>query len=262
MKNIREFRIILSVICFLYSSCPLFSEVSHSLEKTNLRALKGSELIIKINSKMHSLGMSAQPKTNNLRKYPFCSDNLKISPIFGSWKTVQISCEAKEDWETNIRTNLIEVENETKLDDISYMTNIKKKILKPSIMVVVASTDLKFGETIHEDDVSLVETKKFFSESYFTSITNVIGRKLKTSIKEGKILKDRNLLPDWVVVKEQPIIIEAKNTGFSVYADGIALSNGYLGDLIKVRNTGSGLEFLAWVASGKKVHPLANINNE
>ena len=47
-----------------------------------------------------------------------------------------------------------------------------------------------------------------------------------------------------------------------MYADGIALGNGFLGDLIKVRNIGSGIEFYAWVASRKKVYPATNISKD
>ena len=121
--------------------------------------------------------------------------------------------------------------------------------------------NLKAGQIISELDVKLLEVEKFLSGSYFTDISKVLGRKLKVSTKKHKILKERSLLPNWTLTKDQPIIIEAKNTSFSVYADGIALSNGFLGDLIKVRNTSSGLVIDAIVVSQKKVHPITNIDN-
>ena len=182
-------------------------------------------------------------------------------PVFGGWKTVRIICDDVEGWKTNIRTNLVETRKAEKLNIEGSVEN-KSNPEKPMLKVVKLTKNLTSGQIISEFDVEMVETGKYISASYFTDISKVIGRKLKSNVKMGSILKSRNLITDWIIVKEQPITIEAKNSSFSVYADGIALGNGFLGDLIKVRNIGSGIEFYAWVASRKKVYPATNISKD
>ncbi len=246
----------------LLSSYFALAIAPHELSNTKLRIIDGLDLSNLITTKLGNLGMIVTPKLNPLRKFPLCSKNLKILPAFGSWKTAKIICSGKENWKTSVRTNLQEAEHEI------IPLNEKKLSLGPVVSkeklvkVVMLKTDLKSGQIISASDIELADTEKFVSQSYFTSATQVLGRKLKSSVKMGWILKDRHLVPNWAILKDQPIIIEAKNTSFSVYADGIALSNGYIGDVIKVRNTGSGHEFYAWVASKKKVNPLANINQD
>ena len=246
----------------LWSSYAAVAVVPHELTDTKLRTLYGSDMNKVIVAELGNLGMNVRPKLNPLRRFPICSENLKILPTFGSWKTARIICDGKENWKTNVRTNLLEIQKNA-VSSMNTKPSLPAKISERNIVkVVILATDLKSGQIISASDLQLSETEKFVSQSYFTNISEVVGRKLKSGIKTGKILQDRHLTPNWTIIKEQPIIIEAKNASFSVYADGIALSNGYLGDMIKVRNTGSGNEFYAWVASKKKVHPIANINQD
>ncbi len=259
-KNIVVIIAFLSCLAFFGVSSKAWSEKAYNLDQTSAVALLGSELIELIKRKMGSMNMATNPSTNTFREFPPCSSDLKMLPIFGGWKTVKILCDGEVKWDTNVRTNLVQVSDTfTKVDEKVSKTSGKSKL--PKIKVVVLQNDLKAGQIISELDVKLLEVEKFLSGSYFTDISKVLGRKLKVSTKKHKILKERSLLPNWTLTKDQPIIIEAKNTSFSVYADGIALSNGFLGDLIKVRNTSSGLVIDAIVVSQKKVHPITNIDN-
>ena len=72
-------------------------------------ALLGSELIELIKRKMGSMNMATNPSTNTFREFPPCSSDLKMLPIFGGWKTVKILCDGEVKWDTNVRTNLVQV---------------------------------------------------------------------------------------------------------------------------------------------------------
>ena len=248
-------------LAFLSLGIKAFADTPQMLKGTNLRAIEGSELVTLISDKMKKMEMVASPKINPLRKFPVCLSDLKMIPVFGGWKTVRIICDDVDGWKTNIRTNLVETRKAEKRNIEGSVEN-KSNPEKPMLKVVMLTKNLTSGQIISEFDVEMVETGKYISASYFTDISKVIGRKLKSNVKMGSILKSRNLITDWTIVKEQPITIEAKNSSFSVYADGIALGNGFLGDLIKVRNIGSGIEFYAWVASRKKVYPATNISKD
>jgi len=262
MEKIRIFLFVAAIfLTSLSLGIKAFAGTPQMLKGTNLRAIEGSELVTLITDKMKKMEMVANPKINPLRKFPVCLSDLKMISVFGSWKTVRIICDDVEGWKTNIRTNLVEtrkVERHSFQESVENKSNPERSMTK----VVRLTKNLSSGQIISEFDVELIETGKYISANYFTDMSKVIGRKLKSNVKMGSILKSRNLVTDWTIVKEQPITIEAKNSSFSVYADGIALGNGFLGDLIKVRNIGSGVEFYAWVASRKKVYPATNISKD
>ena len=80
--------------------------------------------------------MATNPSTNTFREFPPCSSDLKMLPIFGGWKTVKILCDGEVKWDTNVRTNLVQVADTfTKVDEKVSKTSGKSKL--PKIKVVV-----------------------------------------------------------------------------------------------------------------------------
>ena len=178
------------------------AKVTLTLDGTKLRGLNGSELVSVITKTMGDLDIVVNPKLNPLREFPYCSSDLKMIPVFGSWKTVRVICEGKEVWDTNVRTNLIDIEDSDHAHQGGPFSGLSGQDKKKS-MVVKLKKDLESGQKISASDVELVGTDKFVSKSYITDISKVIGRKLKLSMKMGKMIKDRNLVPDWAISKQQ-----------------------------------------------------------
>ena len=66
-------------------------------------------------------------------------------------------------------------------------------------------------------------------------------------------LRNRHLEMDWVIQKDQIVIIETQIGGVTVAGSGLALDNAQLGDLLKVLNQSSNVVVEGSVVSEKKV---------
>ena len=75
---------------------------------------------------------------------------------------------------------------------------------------------------------------KVFEKGTFTNPKLIIGKRLKRSLKQGSIIKDKYLKEDWLVHKNQKISIENQVGSVLVTMEGIALNNGIKGDRILV----------------------------
>ena len=76
----------------------------------------------------------------------------------------------------------------------------------------------------------------------FTKPEQIIGRKLKASLPEGKALLARHLAMVYIIEKNDIITISVNRSGIRVSSEGIALSNGQLGEIILVANVDTGVD--------------------
>ena len=66
--------------------------------------------------------------------------------------------------------------------------------------------------------------------------------------------------PDWMVHAKQSVSVVNNTGGIQVTTAGIALENGRLGDLVKVRNLSSNSILHGFVAGTKKISIGTKIN--
>ncbi|NCX58712.1 MAG: flagella basal body P-ring formation protein FlgA, partial [Rhodobacteraceae bacterium] len=88
---------------------------------------------------------------------------------------------------------------------------------------------------------------------------NVIGRKAKFNLARGAILKIRQLEINYAVEKGKYVLLTSSNENVSVTVGAIALEQGQIGDIIKVKNERSGKLLNVIVTSEKKVSPITNM---
>ncbi|MGY5449775.1 flagellar basal body P-ring formation chaperone FlgA [Agarivorans sp. MS3-6] len=105
------------------------------------------------------------------------------------------------------------------------------------LAAVVASGPIQEGAALSASQVYL----KFLPEnrlrgSYFTQAEPLIGAKLRRSIRKDQIITGRDIC---IVCKGDAVTISANMGGLVVTTQGTALSNGSIGDTIKVRNNQS-----------------------
>ena len=120
--------------------------------------------------------------------------------------------------------------------------------------VVIAKQGIFRGTVITKQHLTIKKTdlsKAYYG--YFTSKEPVIGMQASRSIPARSIINKLFLeLPD--IIKEgQEIFIQAKTHGINVQLKGKALSDGKLGQLIRVKNKSSGKIIQAKVISSTKV---------
>ncbi len=106
--------------------------------------------------------------------------------------------------------------------------------------VVVANRPLHRGTTLTADDLRL-DRRQIANHlgGYFTSIEEVIGRDVRRSIRMGNIVQQNATDAEKVIKKGEQITLRSGNSRFSVVTSGKALSNGALGDIIRVKNSKS-----------------------
>ncbi len=114
--------------------------------------------------------------------------------------------------------------------------------------VLTASTPIAKGEIVTVDHVKLsrVNLAKMNGNA-LTSSNIIIGLAAKRPIRQGYILTKNQFEPPKLIKRGDGIIIQAVGKSMTVSAPGEALSNGRLGENIRVRNIKSDREVIAKV---------------
>ena len=119
--------------------------------------------------------------------------------------------------------------------------------------VIKVNKNIKKNQIITENDIYLIKTNKKGASNYFSYKKEVIGRKIKVSLREGQILRDRHLEKNWTIQEGQKLIIENNRSKIHILIEGIALNSAMKGDYVEVLNKSTGKPIKAWVKNNKKV---------
>ena len=95
----------------------------------------------------------------------------------------------------------------------------------------------------------------------FTKPEQILGRKLKASMPEGKPLLARHLATVYIVEKNDIIGIVLTRSGIKVSSEGVALSNGQLGEIILVSNVDTGAKLKAKIKSSHEAEIITKQSN-
>ena len=101
--------------------------------------LTGSVVHNYIVSNLDKKGKNSNPAIGLKRKFPKCNGNLQMESIFGSWKTVKVSC-TSNDWSIVVRTNIN--------TDQPVSNKLKSAKNDNQEFVVVLKTSLNKGDLI------------------------------------------------------------------------------------------------------------------
>ncbi len=106
--------------------------------------------------------------------------------------------------------------------------------LHVTVPAVTAVTSLIKGQIISQQDVnlSMVDLLRFRQQG-FSSIYQVVGSKVKRNISIGDIINNNDIC---VVCRNESVTIKASKNGLQITTQGTALSDGTLGDQIRVKN--------------------------
>jgi len=214
--------------------------------------ISGSNLVDLVIQKLSKQGVSAQPIIKKNRVFTGCSsDKILISKRDKSWKTIRLTCADNNSWRYNFR-NKVAWSPEKETFNVAQNFSEKGKSQNTQAVFVLTKPKLK-GERIDEADLILAHKNKLLSRGAFEDLKLVLGKRLKKSLQKGSILKAIHLNPDWLVHKNQRIIIENNIGEIYVAMEGIALSNGAKGDRILAKNISSNKTVEGFVKSEKKI---------
>lgn len=123
--------------------------------------------------------------------------------------------------------------------------------------VLIVSRPLKRANILSEADLKLVERDiGLLSQGYLTSYEQAVGKKLTRQLLMDQVLAPIHLQQAEVIRKGDHVVITATSAGISVRMSGEALTDGALGQQIRVRNQGSGRAITVRVTGPGQVQAL------
>ena len=116
--------------------------------------------------------------------------------------------------------------------------------------VVTANRQISKGEILSRADLELQEQDVArLRRGYYSSIDQILGKKVKRRLKIGSILQPGQLLEPHAVKRGSEVTILADTAVVQVRMSGKAVSNGAIGDLVKVVNDSSNRHIEALVVA-------------
>ncbi|MDR1567304.1 MAG: flagellar basal body P-ring formation chaperone FlgA, partial [Streptococcaceae bacterium] len=104
---------------------------------------------------------------------------------------------------------------------------------------VVAARDLPRGHVLNEIDLSESQVSYMQAKGALTEIEQAEGQTLKTSVRTGAPIRDRDLVKTSMVKKGEIVTIIAQTGGLKITALGQARQDGAMGQTISVLNQDS-----------------------
>lgn len=119
------------------------------------------------------------------------------------------------------------------------------------VQVLTTTQKISKGTLLDSDNITLswLPIHKTRGQT-FTDINSVIGAKAKRSLNANTVLSKSSFC---LVCKGDAVTISAKSADFMIKTDGVALSNGSVGQQIKVKNKRSGRTISAQVQGVNQV---------
>jgi len=106
--------------------------------------------------------------------------------------------------------------------------------------VVAADRLIASGDIITEHDLVYEEyDKNKLYDGYFKDISDVVGLSVVRSIPAGTALTKRNVRQVAIIKRNQMVTLVLKTNGFEIDMVGVAKSDGYLNEVVKVLNPSS-----------------------
>ncbi len=200
--------------------------------------ITGSTLTKLVIDHLNEEGLSAQPIINQSRVFTGCSSKeIIISKRDDSWKTINLRCKTNKSWNYNFRNKLPKATNAQNVNQTHNFSEKNSSQAKVEVLIL-KNSKLK-GDRIEKSDLILSKKKAILSNGTFSDFESVLGKRLIKSLQKGATLRTNHLKPDWLVHKNQKIIIEHKIGEIYVKMEAIALSNGAKGDRILAKNISS-----------------------
>lgn len=124
--------------------------------------------------------------------------------------------------------------------------------------VVTATRDIYKGTILKADDLSLtVRNTSNLGFGYAKSTTGLIGNAVTRNISSGGVIRLNHVSEPIAITRGDKITLEAGNGGLSVATSAIAMSDGKVGEQIRVKNAQSKRVIEAFVvAPGRAVANL------
>ena len=238
------------ILLLLWPNMQLFAA------ETPSERINGAQIRVVIQAELAEYGLLVEPSIKPDRLFRSCDGDFVVEKAFGGWKTVRVICRQENAWDIYVRTGY-QSEAPAKAD--KSPENLEKSDNLDLMQRVIVVRPVSRGDLLTREDLGL-QTLSRSGSGGFTDIDELVGRRAKKSLRTGLVVHDRHLQPDWMVHAKQSVSVVNNTGGIQVTTAGIALENGRLGDLVKVRNLSSNSILHGFVAGTKKISIGTKIN--
>jgi len=224
--------------------------------------VSGADLKKEIHAFLATRSFVGDPAISDTRLFPNCLTGVKVKPMFGSIKTVELSCADSGGFKIAVRTNAVRLGKHVVSGQETNMDRLGRNVLSQGVKApegsffLVLSRSLQKGEVLSEEDIRLKQTRHQKLSGYFTKASDVVGRTLKKTLSVDQVLLSRHLEIDWDIRKGQKIIIQSIAGPVTIENSGVARVNAQIGELVKAKNEQSGKIVEGIVVSRKKIRVL------
>lgn len=171
-------------------------------------------------------------------RFTLCNQSLEIFETVNGLKpgrnVVGVRCDDVKPWKIFVPVNIQLLQN-----------------------IVVARVPISRGQAISHNDIELKELDSSrYHRGFFTQAADLKGFISKRNIKQGTVITPSSLKKEKLVKRNSQVKIVMKIGSLVVHSSGKALSDGSMGQRIKIKNKRSGKTITATVAGSGLVHVI------
>lgn len=225
--------------------------LNNSHDEDILRDVVGVEVKEAVSDYLKTHQIKGTPMARDDKFYFTCADDLETVATNETFKTIRVSCAYPVERSAYIRTRVEGSVVALNADNATNDTQATRIVLAHSVSA---------GELLTQENLKSVVLPHYNGFGGFFDLSHVLGRKTKTPLREGTVLLSRHLVPNWTIQAEQQVDIENTISGINVTTVGIAMENGHVGDIIKVKNLNSDTVIEGFVINRKKIKINAKVD--
>ncbi|MAA77173.1 MAG: flagella basal body P-ring formation protein FlgA [Rhodobiaceae bacterium] len=223
----------------------------NSKDEDILRDVVGVEVKEAVSDYLKTQQIKGIPMVRDDKFYFTCADDLETVATNETFKTIRVSCAYPVERNAYIRTRVEGSVVALNADNAANDNQATRIVLAHSVSA---------GELLSQENLKSVVIPHYNGFGGFFDLSHVVGRKTKTPLREGTVLLSRHLVPNWTIQAEQQVDIENTISGINVTTVGIAIENGHVGDIIKVKNLNSDTVIEGFVINRKKIKINAKVD--
>lgn len=114
--------------------------------------------------------------------------------------------------------------------------------------VAIATSDLRRGAIINEENIKLVEKDLNLLRAPCFDSSELLGQRLKRSLRKGDVFERSAVAFPPMIKRGEIVTITVQKGALTVTAKGMAQQNGSAGDMIRVRNINSHKDLICKVS--------------
>lgn len=129
-------------------------------------------------------------------------------------------------------------------------------VLSKSVPALVAKRRLVGGHKVSAGDVEVTYVAASGTSDFYSDASEVTGRRVLFTIAPGEPLRLESLESQTVIERGDEVLFLVQTPGMTASVRTVALEDGAVGDIVRLRRLGQRREYLARVVSPGKAEPL------